>query len=147
MQTKQLDLWLVASVLHSLDDALTPAANWVLELFRLWRWHQTSNRRKHEYRKHSSITTASLKENIKSLFFLWYPLSIDPRKAPDTDSSEFPTYGKKSIEILLNHYGTENHALTTDNETIVMSPLINEEVHTEWITFHRLLAEKCCFAA
>jgi len=67
---------------------------------------------------------------------------FDPRKAPGTDSSEFPTYGKKSIEILLNHYGTEKHAMTTDNETIVMSPLINEEVHTEWITFCRLLAEK-----
>ena len=35
-QTKQLDLsaisCLVDSVLHSLDDDLTPAANWVLEL-------------------------------------------------------------------------------------------------------------------
>jgi len=32
--------------------------------------------------------------------------------------------------------------MTIDNETTVKSPLINEEARTEWITFHRLLAEK-----
>ena len=49
---------------------------------------------------------------------------------------------KKSIEILLNHYEAEKHASTIDNETTVKPPLINEEVHTEWITFCQLLAEK-----
>ena len=49
---------------------------------------------------------------------------------------------KKSIEILLHHYGTEKPALTINDENTMKSPLINEEVHTEWITFRRLFAEK-----
>ena len=37
-----------------------------------------------------------------------------------TDSSQFPTYGKKSIEVLLNHYGKDKFALIlNDEETVV----------------------------
>ena len=41
-----------------------------------------------------------------------------------TDSSQFPTYGKK-IEVLLNHYRKDKFALTLNEETVktaVISP-------------------------
>ena len=52
---------------------------------------------------------ALLKENISSRFATHDIVSalaiFDPRNVPSTDSSQFPTYGKKSIEALLNHTG------------------------------------------
>ena len=60
---------------------------------------------------------------------------FDPHNVPSTDSSQFPTYGKKLIEVLLNHYGKDKFALTLNDEETVKTAVISPEVHTEWITF------------
>ena len=44
---------------------------------------------------------------------------FDPRKVPSTDSTQLPSYGKKSIEVLLDHYGIEKPALTFNQEETV----------------------------
>ncbi|XP_065892412.1 zinc finger MYM-type protein 1-like [Dysidea avara] len=155
MQTKQLDLSAIysESVLQSLDDAITPAANWVLELLdseddiKQATGETISIEKIQAFQeKVGTPFVALLKQNISNRFSSCDILSalaiFDPKKVPSSNSSEFSTYGKKSIEILLHHYGTEKPALTINDENTMKSPLINEEVHTEWITFRRLLAEK-----
>ena len=67
---------------------------------------------------------------------------FDPRNISSTDSSQFPTYGKKSIKVLLNHYGKDKFALTLNDKETVKTAVISPEVHTEWITFRTLLAKK-----
>ena len=63
---------------------------------------------------------ALLKENISNQFAthgIVLALAIfDPRYVTSTDPSQFPTYGKKSIEVLLNHYGKDKFALTLNNK-------------------------------
>ena len=83
---------------------------------------------------------ALLKENISSRFSTHDIVSalaiFGPRNVPSTDSSRFPTYGKKSIEFLLNYYRKDKFALTLNDEETVKTAVISPEVHTEWITFH-----------
>ena len=42
----------------------------------------------------------------------WQLAIFDPSNVASTDSSQFSTYGKKSIEVLFNHYGKDKFALT-----------------------------------
>ena len=53
----------------------------------------------------------------------------------------FSRNGKKSIEILLNHYWKDKYVFLNDEETI-MTSVISLEVHRERITFPTLLAKK-----
>ena len=51
---------------------------------------------------------AFLKEIISSRHDIVSALAIfDPCNVPCNDSSQFPTYGKKSIAVSLYHYGTD----------------------------------------
>ena len=56
---------------------------------------------------------------------------FDPCNVPSTDSSQFPTYGEKSIEVLLNHYGNDKFALILNDEETVKTAVISPEVHSE----------------
>ena len=66
---------------------------------------------------------------------------FNPRNVPSANSSHFPTYGKKSIEVLLNLYKKDKFALTLNDEETVKTAVISPEMHTEWITFRTLLAK------
>ena len=61
-----------------------------------------------------------LMENISSRFTTHDIVSVlaifDPRNVTSTNSSQFPTYGKKLIEVLLNHYGNDKFALILNDE-------------------------------
>ena len=120
LQTKQFDLSkissLVDAVLHALNDAITPAAYWVLELLDSKDGLQqvtgeiVSADKIHTFQETVGTPfVALLKENISSLFATLGIVSalaiFDPRNIHSTKSSQFPTNGKKSIEALLNHYG------------------------------------------
>ena len=71
---------------------------------------------------------ALLKEIISSRFASHDIVSalaiFDPRKVPSADSAQLPTYGKKSIEVLLDHYGKDKSALTLNEEERVKSAVI-----------------------
>lgn len=67
---------------------------------------------------------------------------FDPRKVPSTESNQLPTYGKKSIDVLLGHYGKDKPALTLNEEETMKLAIITPEVHSEWMTFRTLLAKK-----
>ena len=67
---------------------------------------------------------------------------FDPQKVPSADSTQLPTYGKKSIDVLLDHYGKDKPALTLNDEETMKLAIITSEVHSEWMTFRTLLAKK-----
>ena len=118
---------LVDAVLKSLDDALTPAANWVLELLDVKDDLQqitgetiTTDMIGSFQETMAKPYVSHLKENISSRFVSHDIVSalaiFDPRKVPSADSAELPTYGRESIEVLLNHYGEDKPALTLSGE-------------------------------
>ena len=84
----------------------------------------------------------ALQKNISGQFVIHDIVSalaiFDPYNVPSTDSYQFPTYGKKSIEVLLNHYGKDKFALTLNDEETVKTVVISPEVHTECIAFRTL---------
>ena len=144
---------LIDAVLHALDDAITPAVYWVLELLDSMDDLQqatgdiVSTDKIHTFQETVGTPfVALLKENISSWLATHDIVSalaiFDPRNVPSTKSSQFPTNGKKSIEVLLNYYRKDQFALTLNDEETVKIAVISPEVHTEWITFHTLLAKK-----
>ena len=156
LQTKQLDLSMISSlvdaVLHAVDDAITPAAHWVSELLdskdnlQQATGEIVSADQIHTFQERVETPFVTLlKEKISSRFTTHDIVSalaiFDPRNVPSTDSSQFPTYEKKSIEVLLNHYGKDKFALILNDEETVKTAVISPEVHREWITFRTLLAK------
>ena len=130
LQTEQLDFSLISSLVDatvkSLDDAVLPAANWVLELLDDADGLKDSTK--------VTITAdlilsfqitvgkpfvADLKANITGRFSsstaVESTLSIfDPRRVPKQDSVSLPTYGYDSVEKLITLYGEGRDAETAD---------------------------------
>ena len=122
LQAERLDLTvvsaLVESVLHSLDDALLPTANWVLELIDAHDQLDDATGIKvtpddiSSFQKNVAQSFAvDLKNNISSHFASQDVVSafsvFNPQKMPDVSSSHLASYGEDSIDVLMNHYGAE----------------------------------------
>ena len=136
---------LVYAVLHALDDAITPAAYSVLELLDSKATGEIVSADKiHTFQETEGAPFVALR-NISSQFAIRDIVSVlaifNPHNIPSTDSSQFPTYGKKSIKVLLNHYGKDKFALTLNDEETVKTAVISPKMLTEWITFHTALAK------
>ena len=157
LQAEKLDLTvvsaLVESVLHSLDDALLPTANWVLELIDAHDQLDDATGNKatpddiSSFQKNVAESfVADLKNNISSRFASQDVVSafsvFNPQKIPDVSSSHLASYGEDSIDVLMNHYGAEKPAHIVQGEEFMKPPLITSEVHTEWKTFRCFLSKK-----
>ena len=155
LQTEQLDLSLISSLVdatvQSLDDAVLPGANWVLELLDNLK---TATKVTIDADKILSFQNtiakpfvADLKANITSRFAssnaVVSALSIfDPRKVPKQDSVSLLTYGEESVGKLIAHYGEDREAETVDGEETVKAAMISTEIRTEWKTFRQLLVKQ-----
>ena len=144
---------LVESVLHSLDDALLPTANWVLKLIDVHDQLDDATGIKvtlddiRSFQKNVAESfIADLKNNISSRFASQDVVSafsvFNPQKMPDVSSSHLASYGEDSIDVLINQYGAEKPAHTVQGEEFMKPPLITSEVHTEWKTFRCFLSKK-----
>lgn len=158
LQAEQLDLSLIFSLvdatLQSLDDAVLPGANWVLELLDNVDDLKSSTKVTIDADKILSFQNtvgkpfvADLKTNISSRFSssnaVLSALSIfDPQKVPKPDSASLPTYGEESVKKLLAHYGQDKDAETLDGEDTVKTAMISTETATEWKTFRQLLVKQ-----
>ena len=158
LQTEQLDLSLISSLVdatvQSLDDAVLPGANWVLELLDNIDDLKTATKVTIDADKILSFQNtiakpfvADLKANITSRFAssntVVSALSIfDPRKVPKQDSVSLPTYGEESVGKLIAHYGEDREAETVDGEETVKAAMISTEIRTEWKTFRQLLVKQ-----
>ena len=158
LQTEQLDLSLISSLIdatvQSLDDAVLPRANWVLELLDNIDDLKTATKVTIDADKILSFQNtiakpfvADLKANITSRFAssnaVVSALSIfDPRKVPKQDSVSLPTYGEESVGKLIAHYGEDREEETVDGEETVKAAMISTEIRTEWKTFRQLLVKQ-----
>lgn len=138
-QTKNLDLSVIAcmvdTTLHTLNDAIQPAANWVLKLLD----------KPNSFKELGIILTSEdiadfldrtvkpfvkcLKDNISSRFAsssaIVSALSIfDPKTAKNVTSSDISKYGEQQIETILEHYWAPKQAETLLGESIAREPLI-----------------------
>ena len=131
LQTEKLDLTaisgLVDSTLLTLDDALLPASNWVLEL--LYACDELQATTKIEIYS-ESITSfqenvakpfvTDLKGNVSRRFSsldIVASFSIfDPSKLPQNDSPDLSSYGEEFLGVLEDHYGKEFAAKSIEGE-------------------------------
>ena len=158
LQTEQLDLSLISSLVdatvQSLDDAVLPGANWVLELLDNIDDLKTATKVTIDSDKILSFQNTiakpfvvDLKANITSRFAssnaVVSAFSIfDPRKVPKQDSVSLPTYGEESVGKLIAHYGEDREAETVDGEETMKAAIISTEIRTEWKTFRQLLVKQ-----
>ena len=124
---------LIDAVLHTLDGVIIPAACWVLELLYSKDGLQqatgeiVSADKIHTFQETvGTISSQFATRDIVSTLAIF-----DPHNVPSTDSSQSLTYGKKSIEVLLNHYGKDKFAFTLNDEEAVKTAVISPEVDTE----------------
>ena len=154
LQSEKPDLTVISSLveatLYSLDDALSPAANWVLEL--------QDMKESLEEAMGVNITTSdiqtfqnsvgnhfvsTLKGNISSRFCSQDSVSIfDPKKTPSVDTSEYQQYGEGSVTVLLDQYGGRKTAVSLEDEEYEKMGLVSSEVKAEWKTLKHYLAKK-----
>jgi hypothetical protein len=152
LQAEKLDLTaisgLVDSTLQTLDDALLPAANWVLELLDAQDKLQDIATIDSE-----SITSfqdkvakpfvTALKGNISRRFSsqdIVASFSIfDPSKLPQKDSPDLSSYGDEFLGVLEDHYGKELAASSVEGEEFTVPALVSSDIRTEWMTFRRYI--------
>ena len=158
LQTENLDLSIISSLidatLHTLDDAVLPAANWVMELLDKCEDLEKATGVKitSEDIKSFQETVAKpfithLKNNISSRFAssgdVLSAFSIfDPRKVPSNNFEDLSSYGEDSIKTLLAHYGVEKSAETLQGEEKVQEKIISDDVTTEWKTFRQFMSKQ-----
>ena len=146
LQAEKIDLTAIApfvdATLNTLDDTILPAANWVLQLL--------DTKDDLEAATDIKITTESitsfqdqvakpfitmLKNNISSRFVSQDVVSsfciFDPKKVPAADSSGLLSYGEDSVNLLIEHYGTEQPVETMQGDEYTKEALISPELRTE----------------
>ena len=144
---------LVDAVLKTLDDAITPAANWVLELLDV----------KDDLQQITGeeITTdmiGSFQETVARPYVSHLKENNQVHSNPMTlcQHWRYSIHGKfqvlilsnclhmvrSQIEVLLDYYGKNKPVLTVSGEETEKTALISSEVETEWVTFRNLLAKK-----
>jgi len=117
---------LVEATLRTIDDALTPAANWVLVLHDIEESLEKNISIKitmddiKSFQGNVGIPFVStLKANIYSRFGSQDVVSafsiFDPKKTPRVDSSEYTNYGKDFLRVLLDQYGSPRTALALED--------------------------------
>jgi len=144
---------LVDATLNTLDDAILPAANWVLELLDAKDDLQAAT----DVEITIAIITSfqervakpfvmMLKANISSRFVSQDVVSsfsiFDPKKVPAADSSDLLHYGEDSVDLLLAHYGADQPANTVDGVEYTKKALISPDIRTEWKTFRSYLLKQ-----
>ena len=154
LQAKELDLSIISTIVDatitSLDDAILPAANWVLELLDAAEELEKTTDIKINSENISLFQDkvgkqfiSLVKENISSCFSssgdIVSAFSIfDPKKVPPS-SDLLSTYGNDLVETLIQHYAKDFPAMTLEGKEFLKPAIISSELCTEWKTFRNLL--------
>ena len=132
----------------ALDDALLPAANWVLELLDARDELQATTIINSE-----SITSfqenvakpfvTDLKGNISRRFSSQNIVAsfsvFDPSKLLQNDSPDLSSYGEEFLGVLEDHHGKELAAESIEGEEFIVPALVSPDIRTEWMTFRRYI--------
>ena len=158
LQTKHLDLSLISrlvdATLNSLDDAILPSVNWVLQL----------QDAREELKAATGIEVTHLdicsfqervgkpfirliKDNISSQFRstskdVLSAFSIfDAKKVPSI-STRVPLYGDSSIQTLIRQFGRDLPAKSLNGIEFEKAAIVSSDLSTEWKTYHQLLIKQ-----
>ena len=150
LPTKHLDLSLISSLVdathNSLDDALLPSANWVLQL--------QDAREGIEVTPHLDISSYQervgkpfirpIQDNISSQFRSSSKdvsaFSIfDPKKVPSLSTHELSLYGGSSIQTLIGQFGRDLPAKSLEGTDFEKAAIVSSDLSTEWKMYRQLL--------
>ena len=136
LQTKQLDLSLISSLVdatfNSLDDAKLPSANWVIQL------QDDLDKCSFEERvgNISSRFRASSKD-VLSAFSIF-----DPKKVPSLSTHELPLCGDSSIQTLIVSFGRDLPAKSLEGTEFERAAIVYSDPSTERKLYRQLLQPK-----
>ena len=148
LQSQNLDLTIISSLvdatLHTLDDVIQPAANWLSELLEVMDEMEstigikftTEDITAFQSRVANPFFTA-LKENVQNWFSSHVVSSFsifNPKKIPKAPN-DCSAYGDKSIKTLHQQYGRELPAQSVVSDEFVMPAFVNSDLPTEWKTY------------
>ena len=154
LQTEKLDLSVISGIvdatLHTLEDAVLPAANWVLQLQDIKDEIETTIGIKFNYlviKNFQSLVTKPfvilLKENIQNRFNSQELVSsfsiFDPKKMPNPAKDK---YGDDKIKPLIQHYSKELQGETIVGDEYVKPAFVYSDLPTEWKTFRRYITNQ-----
>ena len=128
-------------------------SNWVLELLDLKETLESTTSVKlstddiHSFQEKIGTPFVQLiKQNISSRFTSQDIVSafsiFEPKKVPNVDLPEFPSYGDNEVAILTAHYGQDKSAEATTGRQYIKEGLISTEVSTEWKTYRHYLSKQ-----
>jgi hypothetical protein len=156
LQSQSLDLTIISSLvdatLHTLDDVIQPAANWLLELQEVMEEMESTLGIKFTTEDITEFQSRVvkpfymlLKDNIQNRFNSHDIVSsfsiFDPKKMPKPPK-DCSTYGNESIQTLLQHYGRELPAESVLGDEFVMPAFVRPDLPTEWKTFRRYITNQ-----
>ena len=145
LHTKHLDLSLissqVAATLNSLDDAILPSANWVLQL--------QDAREELKAASHSFRFQERVGKLLSDSSKITYPAGLDPpqrmcdqpsvfliqRKVPSLSTHELPLYGDSSIQTLIGQFGRDLPAKSLEGTEFEKTAIVTSDLSTECKTY------------
>ena len=140
LQTKHLDLSLISSLvdatLNSLDDAILPSANWVIQPQEA-REAATGIEVSCQERVGKPFISL-IKDNISSRFRpsskdVLSAFSIfDPKKVPSLSTHELPLYGDSSIQSLIGQFGRDLLTKSLEVTKFEKVAIVSSDISTEW---------------
>ena len=156
LQTKHLDLSLISSLvdatLNSLDGAILPSANWVLQLqdasedLKAATGIEVTHLDICSFQESVGKPFISLiKDNISSRFRssskdVLSAFSIfDPKKVPSLSTHELTLYGDSSIQTLIGQFRRDLPAKLLEETEFEKAAIVSSDLSTEWKTYCQLL--------
>ena len=142
-------------LLSSLDDALLPSANWVLQL----------QDAREELKAATGIEVThldicSFQEGVGKPFIrltkdnisIWFRLSskdvlsafsiFDPRQVPNLSTHELPLYGDSSIQTLNGQFGRDLPAKSLEGTEFEKASIVSSDHSTKWKMYRQLLIKE-----
>ena len=143
LQTKHLDLSLISSLvnatINSLDDAILPSENWVLQL----------QDAREELKAATGIEVTHLAicsfqeivgKDVLSAFSIF-----DPKKVPSHSTHELPLYGDSSIQTLIGQFGRDLPAKSLEGTKFEKAAIVSSDLSTEWKMYRQLLSSQMIY--
>ena len=157
LQTEKLDLSIISSLvhatLHTIDEALLPTANWVLELMDAREEIESATGVKvtsaniasfqEEVAEHfitdlkNNIVCRFTSQDVVSSFSIFYP-----EKMPPLGTTDLSCYGEDCIDTVLKHYGKDLTAKSVLAEESIKPALVSSDITSEWKTYRRYIAQQ-----
>ena len=142
LQTKHQDLSLISSLvdatLNSLDDAILPSANWVLQL-----QDAREELKAAAVIEVTHLDICSFQERVGKPFIRlssWFRSSskdvsafsiFDPKKVPSLSTHELLLYGDSSVQTLIGQFGRDLPAKSLEGTEFEKAAIVSSSLSTE----------------